>query len=87
VNEHEHPPDVVRPRGLTVEALHRMNASADADAVVTVSGEILTDPDGVPVGVGPSVKTTAVCSGITVSRRELDRLGVTEDQFPNINFR
>ena len=78
------PPDVVPGSGLTREDLLRQNANAGTWAEVTLPGKIIPSPEtGLPIGFEPST-TELVHRDTAVFRSELTRLGLTEDDVPNI---
>ena len=78
------PPDRVRGPGLTREALLRMNDAVDQFVTVSTSGELLEDVDGRPLGVGPTRVENGIFGGVTVTRADLDRLGLTAEEVPNV---
>ena len=46
--------------------------------------DIVTDPDGMPIGVGESFIVT--CAGWYISQADADRLGISEGQLPGIRI-
>lgn len=82
------PADVVPPTPLTPEErrehLLAMNANAGW-AEVTIPGQVIVDPDGVPTGVEPS-RTETVHRGAAVTRSELERAGLTAQDVPNLTI-
>lgn len=74
------PRDVVPGDGLTVQALDRMNAAVGKAGTGTVPGQVVCDPDGLPIGVGPSRTVTGEIGPAVVSSTDLDRLGLSIDQ-------
>ncbi|MGD7707250.1 hypothetical protein [Microlunatus sp. Y2014] len=73
-------------RGLTREALAIMNAAAGKPVEYSVPGELLEDVDGQPLGVGPTEVGTAILGRPIISQAEADRLGVTQEEFPNVHI-
>lgn len=75
-------------RGLTREALKRMNDMTGTTVDYTTPGEVLLDVDGTPNAVGPSSTTRAYFGGVAITTRDVERLGLTEDdltnEFPNV---
>lgn len=83
---HDRPPEDIVPRGLTREALERLNDLTGTEVTYTEPGEVITDPDGLPIGVGPSRTTSATVAAPVITRAEADRLGITPEEFPNIHI-
>jgi len=81
----EIPEDIVPRAGLTLETLRRLNDTAGQPLTLTEPGEVLLDPDGLPIGVGPSTTSTVTMSGV-FPRAQLDQLGGDPDDFPNLRF-
>ena len=77
-----------QPRGLTREALKRMNDMVGGMTDYTTPGEVLEDHDGIPNAVGPSTTTRAYFGGVAIAQTDVDRLGLTADElatdYPNI---
>jgi hypothetical protein len=78
------PPDVVRGE-LTRETLDRLDAMAGREVEITYAGEVVENVDGVPTAVAPSETVTAEVVGLTISRAETDRLGVSENTHPSLH--
>lgn len=78
------PADVVRGPGLTRDALLGLDLLAANKAIITWPGEVLTDPDGLPIAVGESRTEEATVAGVVVSRRELESAGLTEADVPHL---
>lgn len=78
------PPD--GPRGLTREALIQQNNAVGTVGEYEIPGEVLLDPDGVPVGVGPSSVGRTYIGATFVTRAQLEALGLTEEEVPNVKI-
>ncbi len=80
------PRDVVPPRGLTREFVLAMNDAVGKPVDITTPGSFAVDVDGLPAGVGPSETHTAPLT-VSLSRAELEQVGLTPADVPNINVR
>ena len=80
------PKDVVPPAPLTREQLLRVNDAVGTAVHVSEPGEVLTDTDGVPIGVGPTVTSSATLGSWPVYRDQLDAAGLTPDDVPNLTI-
>lgn len=63
-----------------------MNDAAGSDVTVTEPGAVTCDVDGIPTAVGESTETVASLARLTITKAEADRLGVTPEEFPNVNI-
>ena len=73
------PKDVVPAAPLTREQILHLNQMIGTAVNVSEPGEILTDTDGVPIGVGPTVTSSATLGSWTVTQADLDAAGLTAD--------
>lgn len=84
------PGDVVPRRGLTVEFLSQLNDAAGTIITYGEPGAVVLDPDGLPVGVGPSSSRHGVLARPMIDWRDLESLGVTlaeaERRWPKLRF-
>ena len=80
------PADVVPSSGLTREDLLRQNDAAGTWVAVTTPGELLFDPDGMPIGVGEAETVPTNVGSTTVTRAQLEQLGLTEQEVPNVHI-
>lgn len=78
------PRDVVPPTGLTRADLERQSAMYGKSVEGTVPGDVITDPDGNPIGVTESRTVSAIYGGTAISQAEADRLGITPGELPGI---
>ena len=88
MTDHRPPRDVIPPPPPSREDILRWNAAMAAGTTMNISepGEILTDPDGVPIGVGPSSTTRETIGCMPVYRDQLAAAGLTEDDVPNLTI-
>ncbi|WP_133167772.1 hypothetical protein [Mycolicibacterium austroafricanum] len=71
---------------LTREQILRLNDAVGTAVNVSEPGEVLTDTDGVPIGVGPTTTTRATLGSWPVYRVHLDAAGLTADDVPNLTI-
>ncbi|CQD20028.1 hypothetical protein BN970_04599 [Mycolicibacterium conceptionense] len=88
-NTAQAPRDVVPSTGLTREDLERQSAAyvrseQGQPSTGTIPGEILLDPDGMPVGVGPSRTVTASFGGTFITAAQAEQFGIAPDELPGI---
>lgn len=84
--ENQAPKDIVPVGELTIETVRLLDEYAGRTVQVVTPGEILTDPDGIPIGVGPMTRDTVTLAGAVITQREADRLGIDPSEFPNITI-
>lgn len=80
------PTDVVPPAPRTREQILRMNDAVGTAVHVSEPGEILTDTDGMPIGVGPTTTSSATLGSWPVYRDQLDAAGLTPEDVPNLTI-
>ena len=84
------PPDVVPPTKATPaeKRAHylRMNDIAGTWVPITIPGEVILSPDGVPIAVEPSRVENAYHGGAVVARYELEDVGLTPDDVPKLRI-
>jgi hypothetical protein len=80
------PPDRVPPPGITLDLLRRLDDMVGRAVTVAEPGEVLTDPDGLPIGVGPNRQTVATMGRATFLLAELRALGGDPSDYPNLHF-
>jgi hypothetical protein len=81
----ERPPaDIVPTAGLTREALERQSAAYGKPCTGTIPGEILTDPDGYPLGVAESRSVSGIFGGVGITATEAERLGIKPGELPGV---
>lgn len=79
------PADVVPPSsGPTADTYRRMSALVGRPVRAEFPGEVVCDVDGVPAGVGPSRRVDATMARPIVTRDQLERVGLTPEQVPNL---
>lgn len=78
------PRDVVPSEGLTLDDIRRADQLMNTQVTGTIPGEVVTDVDGVPIGVGPSQTVTSEFGGMVISQADVDRLGINPDDHPSI---
>lgn len=79
------PADVIPRRpGPSRDAILAMNAAMGAPVDLEHPGEVMVDLDGIPVAVEPSRRERAVFAGATLTRADLDRVGLVPADVPNI---
>lgn len=82
------PRDTVPPTSITLDDLQRMNDMVGKPVTVTIPGKVITDVDGVPIGVTESRTEPGGMFVAIVSRREIAALGLTPEDvqrdFPNL---
>lgn len=64
----------------------RMNAIAGTWVEVTIPGDVILDPDGVPIGVGESRTELTYHGGAVVMRYQLEDVGLTPEDVPNLSI-
>ena len=84
------PSDVVpvtkaTPAEMRAHYLH-MNEIAGTWVEFTTPGEVILDPDGMPIGVGESRTELAYHGGVVVTRAELEATGLTPEDVPNVRI-
>lgn len=82
---HDIPQDIVPPRGMTRETLLKLNAAVGSDVVYEEPGEVTEDVDGIPAWVAPSKRFSATLNAATVSLREVQAVGLTRADVPNLH--
>ena len=80
------PADVVPGEGPTRADYLRWNGATGKPSTGTRPGEVLLDPDGIPIGVGPSTEQTVIFGGVAVTRSELARVDLTPEDVPNLHL-
>lgn len=85
------PPQDVVPTGKATPAEMRehylhMNEIAGTWVKITIPGEVLLDPDGMPIGVGPSRVENAYHGGAGVMRYQLEDVGLTPKDVPKLHI-
>lgn len=78
------PADVVPGSGLTREVLLAQNAATGTWQKVRIPGEVILDVDGNPIGMEPSREESVCFGGTVVTRSQLEKLGLTPDDVPNV---
>lgn len=78
------PRDVVRGSGLTREAVIHQNDMTGKTVQITIPGHVIEDADGNPIGMTPSETSTGTFGGTCMTLRELEAVGLTPEQVPNI---
>ncbi len=86
MTDHRPPRDVVPPPPPSREDILRWNDIVGTTMNIREPGEILTDPDGVPIGVGPTSTTRDTIGSMPVYRDQLAAAGLTEDDVPNLTI-
>lgn len=76
--------DVVPPAPKTADDYRRLNAVAGQQVVIETPGNVVTDVDGIPLSVGPTVKETAMFAPPPVTRAELARVGLQPGDVPRL---
>lgn len=61
------PPDVVPRRGIAADTIRLLDSAHHHPISITVPGDVLTDPDGVPLGMTEPRTVTGNTSGLYVS--------------------
>ncbi|OBA87127.1 hypothetical protein A5642_20545 [Mycolicibacterium mucogenicum] len=56
------------------------------EATGTIPGELITDPDGNPLGVGPSRTVTTSFGGTFITAAQADQFGITPGELPGIHI-
>lgn len=79
------PPDVVARTGITADVIRLLDAAQHQPVTVTIPGEVLTDPDGVPVGMTEPRTVTGTLTA-RVARQDLTDTGLTEQEVPNVGL-
>ncbi|WML63204.1 hypothetical protein [Rhodococcus sp. AH-ZY2] len=82
----DHPRDVVPGSGLTREDVLRMDAMTGRAVTATYPGQVLTDLDGVPIGVEPSRTEQITFGGVALTLRQLAELDLTPEDVPNVRI-
>lgn len=90
-NTGQAPRDVVASTGLTREVLELQSAAyvrseQGRPSTGTIPGEILLDPDGVPVGVGLSRTVTASFGGTFITAAQAEQFGIEARDLPGIHI-
>lgn len=80
------PRDVVPTAGLTREDLERQSANYMQPVEGTIPGEVITDPDGVPIGVIESRTVHAIFAGTAITTTEARRLGIAPGELPGVHI-
>lgn len=80
------PKDVVPSTPPTREDVLRWNDTVGTVVNVSQPGDIPTDPDGIPLGVGPTSTTRDTIGLIPITRDQLAAVGLTEDDVPNLTI-
>lgn len=82
------PADVMPYREATTEERRRhlltLNATVGTWAEVTIPGEVITNPDGVPIGMTPVRTEIVYRGGGAFTREHLARAGLTPEDVPNL---
>lgn len=81
------PPDLVPPKPLTRAQLEEVAALCGRAVTYVWPGDFIEDPDGNPVGMTASTTGTATVGAVTITRAEVDALGITEGDIPNVRIR
>lgn len=68
----EAPQDIVRPTGITDEVRSHLQRAHHKPITITIPGEIITDANGVPIGVEPSITVTGTAAIRLPQRQEDD---------------
>lgn len=79
------PPDVVPGAGPTRESWLRMNDAVGTWTEVHTPGEVICDADGIPIGMTAGEVNTVYFGGATVTPAQLEAVGLTPDDVPNLN--
>lgn len=78
------PRDIVPGTGPDRETLLRQNEMVGTWNEVTTPGDVLLDPEGVPIGVGPPTTERVFFGGLVITAAELARVGLTPAHVPNL---
>lgn len=79
------PRDIVPGPGLTRDDVLRMNAMTGKPVTATYPGDVITDVDGIPIGVQPSRTEEITFGGVALTRRQLADLDLTPEDVPNVH--
>lgn len=86
-DEYDRPPaDLVPRTGLTRETVARLCAMDGKTVRMEEPGKVVEDVDGIPTTVGPTEVTTAMLTGLTITRAEADELGIGDDDYAALNI-
>lgn len=80
------PEDVVPRRGLDADTIQMLDAAQGQQIEITIPGNVLTDPDGVPIGVEAPTVATGSLAGVTIARADLAATGLTPQEVPNVRI-
>lgn len=80
------PADVVASTGLTREDLERQSANYGKPVTGTIPGEVITDPDGIPIAVTQSRTVTTISGGTIITAAQAEQFGIEPDDLPGITI-
>lgn len=80
------PPDVVPAAPPTRHQILSWNTASEQMVLVTEPGQMITDPDGYPCGVSESRSYFEPIGRLVVYRDQLDAVGLTDDDVPNLTI-
>lgn len=90
MTDHDRAPrDVVPPAGITHHTLRELDSLAGQTVIVTEPGDLLTDHDGSPLGVGPTTATSATFAGACIHAADLPdalSVAVARKLYPNLSI-
>ncbi len=78
------PSDVVPPKGITADVIRALDSAQHHPVTITFPGDVLTDPNGLPVGM-TEPRTVSATLTARVSRDDLTRNGLTPTEVPNVH--
>lgn len=79
------PPDVLPPKGMTADTIRALNRAQHQTISITVPGDVLTDPEGLPVGMTEPRTVTGTLAA-RISGADIDRSGLTREDVPNVRI-
>lgn len=90
-NADQTPRDVMPQPGLTREVLEQQSAAyvrseQGHSSTGTIPGELIEDPDGQPIGVGPSRTVATSFGGTFITQRQAEQFGIEPGDLPGIHI-
>lgn len=79
------PPDIVPRNPVTAAAIRLLDTAQHQPVTITIPGDVLTDPEGVPVGMTEPRTVTGLLAA-RVARADITRTGLTEEEVPNVRI-
>lgn len=79
------PPDVVPRQGVTADTIRALDSAQYQTVSITVPGDVLTDPDGLPVGMTEPRTVTGTLTA-RISGADIDRNGLTREEVPHVRI-